>query len=190
MAIASILQNLSANLAVKAIQGFIQQRMNQSITDFHNHALSETEYSELECYMEMLVSTWSHAVYSDNEYQEEEEDMVYYFFKYLFIEKDPATNREPLLSDKALLNTKYSIVEIMSMLLKRFKNPFNIPAIVAYARTHDMQHVFYIQALCIISADHVLEEREEQFLNNFAEQLGITKEAKNNLEKEYFKMMN
>ncbi len=92
MAIDTILQNLSANLASTAIKDFIQQRMNKSIVDFKTHALSEKEYSELECYMEMLVSIWSHAVYADNEYQEEEEDLVYYFFKYLFVEQDPANN--------------------------------------------------------------------------------------------------
>lgn len=176
-----VLMNISANLASYGIKNYLEKK------GLHHADMDKKEFKELVIYMEMLASTWAHAAYSDSEYQDEEEDVIYHFFKYLFVSKDPKNpSSDPILSAAVIEKSQIDVVALLVRLKTRFNEPHSLKDIVDYATSHKMQLIFYIQALCIVIADKVVTEDEREFLDEFAEMLKLTNEEKEQQEKQYF----
>lgn len=179
-----VLMNISANLASFGISNYLEKK------GIKKDKIDKATFDELFLYMEMLTSTWAHAAIADAEFQDEEEDVIYHFFKYLFVEKDPRNpGSEPILPTKALEKAGIDVIEMLSKLRTRFNEPYTLNEIVDYAKAHLMQQIFYVQALCIVIADKIITIEEREFIDEFAEMLKLKKDEQKQMEKQYFMIL-
>ncbi|MGB3652378.1 MAG: hypothetical protein WBA41_14335 [Rivularia sp. (in: cyanobacteria)] len=125
----------------------------------------------------VCVSLWAHCCFADGELTEEEDEMTDSMIAALF--SDDSLFPEEITNQEFVLNE----------LIETFNNPLPMKVVVDLASDNpELAANFYEEACIIFAADGYVGVEEREFLNDLADEFGISRMDKKGIERKYLKL--
>ncbi len=164
--------SLGVDMGIKKLYNYLDKDGDGDVDQDDVNLISE--------YANMLVSIWGQAAAADGVTEECEEEAVCGLIGDVIF-----GGNEPVFHLDLLQKFGIKKKELKKSLWEKFENPEPLNLIAKYAEDKELEDIFYSQACAVIYCDKEVNDKERQFLDEFAKALELLNIDKKRIEKEY-----